>query len=467
MTETKKRAFDKSFEEKIPQAILLDNIFGEQIQEVLDISLFDQLHTRKLAEILKNYFSKYEKFPSFSLLESIIGSDVQDILLQKKCLDLIAKMKSNPLNGDIEYVKEKSLEFFRLQNIARCLSDEILPRIENGQGLDDIVSLIQSSVNKGTSREIGYEYADDTELRFIDDIYEKINSGFSLLDDLLNGGFGAKRLITILGSAGIGKSHLLVNFGRGALLSTKKDGTPRTVIHYTLELDTVEVARRYDASLTGIKIDDIVKNKDKVLLDISNKIPKGAQLIIKEYPMESASTQTIRTHLNRLKLKNIIPDIILVDYAGLLVPSQRVDGGEARHNLTAIYRELKRLAQELKIPILTASQSNRQGYNADIITPDLIGDDWKQVQVSDCLITFARPAGGNVGKVFLAKNRQGKDGKVFSFRIDTSTCFIDMFELTPEIQSEIDEINGVAELNKNEEIKSKLSNFINKNKLKN
>ncbi len=459
--ENKKRAFDKSFEEKIPQAILMDHSWAEQIYEVIVPELFDTLHVRKMVEIIKDYYFRYEKFPSISLMESIINKDVQDILLQKKCIDLINKMKTNPLNGDSDYVKEKSLEWFRLQNISNCLVKDVLPRIESGQNLEDIVSLIQASVNKGSIKDVGYEYVEDEEERFKDDVCEKVSSGSPYLDDFLRGGFGGKRLITILAASGQGKSHLLVNFGKGALLSLKPDGTPRTVLHYTLELDTRELARRYDASITGIKIDDVVGNKDAVLKNIANKIPDGAQLIIKEYPMESASVQTIRSHLARLKVKNITPDIILIDYADLLSPSIRVDG-ELRHSLSAIYRELKRLAQELRIPILTATQTNRSGYGADIITPDMIGDDWKKVQVSDVLLTYAR--NGEVGKCFLAKNRQGPDGKIFAFKLDPATCFVDMFELTADVQEQINEINGSAEITKNEDVKNKLADFINKNK---
>lgn len=452
-----KKAFDKFFEEKIPQAILLDSMFGEQLMDVLDEDNFCLLHTREIIKLLKEFYFNHKSFPSVLLLESICLKEVSDETLKKRCLDYLSKMKTSPLNGDIEYVKEKSLEFFRLQNIANCLEKEVLPKIEEGKNIEDIVSIIQKAVAKGTSNNFGYEYHEDEDLRFIDKKENFVSSGWEYLNELLGGGYGEGRLVTFIGPAGAGKSSLLVGSGVGALLQGK------TVVHYTLELDELDVARKYDACLTGIEINSITGNKAKVLNTLKQKLPPDAKLIIKEYPMKSASIQTIQSHLSRLRLKGIVPDVVIIDYGDLLRNVETSSREEKRHGLEAIWQDMKALAQTLKIPVVTATQTNRTGYAADIIMPDQVSEDFSKIMTADIIITLARNMQQKIagmGKMYLAKNRQGKDGIIYAYSIDTARCQIKMFELTPDIESEM----NPEERPKTENLEDKVRKFLESKK---
>lgn len=448
-----KKAFDRLFEEGIPHAMLIDNQWAEQLIEVFHEENFTLLHTREIAKILRDFYFNHKTFPSVSLLESIVNKEMSDETLKKRCLDYINKIKAHPLNGDIDYIKEKSLEFFRLQTVANCLSDEILPRIESGENLEDIVSIFQKAVQKGTNRDIGYEYHDDEDLRFIDSNETKIPSGWEYLNEILSGGWGEKRLITFIGPAGAGKSSLLVGAGAGALMAGK------TVVHYTLELDELDVARKYDACLTGIEINSITGSKAKVLAGLKSKLPPEAKLVIKEYPMKSASIQTIKSHIARLKIKNIVPDLIIIDYGDLLRNVETSSREEKRHGLESIWQDMKALAQTLKTPIVTATQTNRSGYESDVIMPDQVSEDFSKIMTSDIVITLARNMAQKIagfGKMYLAKNRQGKDGIIYAYSIDTSRCKIEMFELTADIEAEM----NPEEKPKTENIKDKVTSFL-------
>lgn len=448
-----KRAFDKFFEEKIPQAILLDSVFGEQLMDVLNEENFCLLHTKETVKTLKEFYFSHKSFPSLALLESIFTKDISDETLKKRCLDYLSKMKTSPLNGDLDYVKEKSLEFFRLQNIANCLEKEVLPKIEEGKNIEDIVSIIQRAVSRGTSNNFGYEYHEDEELRFIDKKENFISSGWKYLNELLGGGYGEGRLVTFIGPAGAGKSSLLVGSGVGALLQG------RTVVHYTLELDELDVARKYDACLTDIEINSITGSKSKVLSTLKQKLPADAKLIIKEYPMKSASIQTIQSHLSRLKLKGITPHVVIIDYGDLLRNVETSFREEKRNGLEAIWQDMKALAQTLKIPVVTATQTNRTGYGADIIMPDQVSEDFSKIMTADIIITLARNMQQKIagmGKMYLAKNRQGKDGIIYAYSIDTTRCQIKMFELTPDLESQM----NPEERQKTENIQDKVNKFL-------
>lgn len=434
--QTVSQHYGKNFEDKIIQAFLGEESFAEQIIEVLNPDLFEKKYTAQIAKLLKYYYFKYDSVPTADILEALIQSELQkpsEVIVKKACFDFLEKIKTKPLNGDMEYVKENSLNYFKTQHIRSVLAEDILPKI-NIANFDEILPLIQKALDKGSDRTIGYEYNEDDELRFREEVEDKVPTMWKFLNDILFGGWGAKRLTTFIGASGAGKSHLLVNAGAGALMAGK------TVAHYTLELDEIDVARRYDACLTDIEINDVPKHKKEVLAKLKMKLPSEAKLIIKEYPMRSASIQTIKSHISRLRIKGIVPDIIVIDYGDLLKSVSQ--SAENRFNLREVWEQMKALAQELKIPVITATQTNRGGYAADVVTADQVSEDFSKIMTSDIIITAARnieQKAAGIGKMHIAKNRQGRDGHIFAYSIDTAKCKIDMFELTEDVQAKIDE----------------------------
>lgn len=443
--------FGSNFEEKIIQAFLGEKYFAEQIVEVLDPELFEKRYTQEIAELLREYFYKYDTVPDMEILEAMIQSSLsKNPIIKKACADFLTKMKDKPLNGDMEYVKENALNYFRTQNIRTVLSDDILPKI-NVANFEDILPMLKKAIELGSDRNIGYEYNKDEEDRFIEIEENKIKTPWKYVDNLLDGGWGAKRLVTIIGAAGAGKSHMLVNVGVGALMQGK------TVIHYPLELDYVEVARRYDACIAGVEINSVPNRKVEVLAKLKKLIPDSANLIIKEYPMMYASTQTIKSHISRLRLKGIEPDIVVVDYGDLLKPISK-NGEEPRHNLRAVWQELKALAQELEIPVVTATQTNRSGYDSDVITADQVSEDFSKIMTSDVILTMARnleQKASGLGKMHMAKNRQGVDGQIFAYKINTAKAEIKVMELTEELEAQMSGEEGKTE---EEKRRSKIQN---------
>ncbi len=459
MTTTKttvSQHYGKNFEDKIIQAFLGDKTFAEQIIEVLNPELFEKKYISEISKLLKDYYFKYETVPTSDIVEALIQSELQrpsDIIIKKACMDFLDRSKTNPLNGDSEYVKENSFNYFKTQHVRNILAEDILPKI-NVANFDEILPQIQKAITMGADKNIGYEYNEDTEERFKEEMENKVPSLWKYLNDILHGGFGAKRLVTILGASGAGKSHLLVNVGAGALMAGK------TVVHYTLELDEIDTARRYDACLTDIEINDVPLRKAHVLEKLKKQLPPNARLIIKEYPMRSASIQTIKSHLSRLRIKNIIPDIIVIDYGDLLKAVSVTT--EARFSLREVWEQMKALAQEMKIPVITATQTNRSGYSSDVITADQISEDFSKVMTSDIILTAARnleQKAAGVGKMHIAKNRQGRDGQIFAYSIDTAKCKIDMFDIS---EDEVDEEMKTEA----ERIRDKLLSISNKKKIK-
>ena len=213
-----------------------------------------------------------------------------------------------------------------------------------------------------------------------------------------------------------GKSMVLVHLGTQAL----KEG--KTVVHYTLELQDTVIAGRYDSCLTGLPLTDIITFKEEVFEAVTDI---DGSLIIKEYPTKSATTNTIRSHLSRLVKRGICPGLVIVDYADLLKPV--VARKEKRNELESIYEDLRALSTEFKCPIWTASQTNRSGLNAEVITMEQISEAFNKCFVADFIFSISRTIGdkqNNRGKMFIAKNRNGLDGMIYPIFMDTSNVNI-------------------------------------------
>jgi replicative DNA helicase len=209
----------------------------------------------------------------------------------------------------------------------------------------------------------------------------------------------------------------------------------KTVIHYTLELQDTTIASRYDSCITGVPLSDLHGFKEEIYERVQNI---EGNLIIKGYPTKSASTSTVKTHLERMKQRGIEPDMIIVDYGDLLRPIS--SHKEKRIELESIYEELRGIAAEFDCPIWTASQTNRSGLNAEVITMESISEAFNKCFVADFIFSLSRTVqdkNANTARVFVAKNRNGPDGLIFPASMETSNVKIKVLEQTDETIEEI------------------------------
>jgi len=188
-------------------------------------------------------------------------------------------------------------------------------------------------------------------------------------------------------------------------------------------LDTV-VAGRYDSCITGFELNDLIAKKDEIYEKIKDI---DGTLVIKEYPTKTASVKTLRNHLEKIRKRGGDIDMIIVDYADLLKPTSNYR--EKRTELESIYEELRTLAYEFSCPVWTASQTNRSGLDAEVITMNAISEAFSKCFVADFIFSVSRTImdkAKNGGRVFIAKNRNGPDGIVFPIFMDTSCVKIDV-----------------------------------------
>jgi replicative DNA helicase len=413
--------YGKSFQEKLAFIILDDRSFSDRMIEVLNIEFFEykylQLFTRKIFEHKK----KYNTHPSYETMKTILKSDLSDEneVLQKQAREYYVKcISSMDILQDIEYVKDVALDFCRKQKLREAMikSTSLLQK----SSFDEIYQVINDALKAGSSTDYGYDFHADFEKRYEIVNRNTISTGWEKIDNIINGGAGRKELGVVIAPTGAGKSMVLVHLGATAL----KMGM--TVVHYTLELAESVIARRYDSCLTGFPLSTLNENKDaiwKQVKDIDGK------LIVKEYPTKTASTNTIRAHLTKLVQQGIKPDMIIVDYADLLRTTSARK--EKREELEGIYEELRAIMQENNVVGWTASQTNRTGLESEIITMQSISEAFNKCFVADFIFSVSRTTEDrqtNGGRIYIAKNRNGPDGLVYSIFMDTSNVDIKVIE---------------------------------------
>jgi replicative DNA helicase len=428
------RQYGKSFQEKIFQCLLHDNTWASQMLEVMEPDYFELRYLAYLTDRYFAYFQKYKTWPTLQLLITIIKDDLSsgtDVLLRDQIIEYLVRVKSNPNIGDLQFVKDKTLDFCRRQAFKEALEEAVT--MVSDDNFDSVVGLMKNAVSVGIPVSTGHDFFEDIEARFVKIDRQVCPTGIRQIDtkDILNGGLGRGELACIVANTGVGKSHFLVEMGSAALQRGKN------VIHYTFELTETSVGLRYDSNLCGIPSNEVQDNKELVMKRYSDK--DLGRLIIKEYPTGSCTINMMRSHIEKLSLKDFKPSLIVVDYADIMKSSKAYDS--LRHELKLVYEELRNLAMELNVPIWTASQSNKDGSNSNVVGLENMGEAYAKAQICDVVLTISRkPEEKESGhaRLFVAKNRAGRDGMLFPINIDTACS---KFKVLTDTSMTFDEVN--------------------------
>ena len=434
--------FGKDFQENLCHLILDDRPFADQIFEVLDVNFLELTYLKVFVNKIKDYKKKYGVHPTRKVMTSILRtgiSDQQDSV-QKMLRDYYARVLSRKVDtSESGYIKDTALDFCKKQKLQEAMI-RCVPLLKKSS-FDEVAKVINDAIKLGTSNDLGYDYMQDFELRFEKKARDPVSTGWSSLDDISKGGLGKGELGVVIAPTGAGKSMVLVHLGAQALQAGK------SVVHYTLELADTVVANRYDSCITGYHLNDIKVFSEQIYDDLKD-LP--GKLIVKEYPTRSATIQTIKNHIEKMKNQDFLPDMIIVDYADLIKP-EGSSKEEKRHQLESIYEELRGISQEAGCPIWTASQTNRSGLNAEVITMESISEAFNKCFVADFIFSVSRTVGDkntNGSRIFIAKNRNGPDGLIYPIFMDTSNVKIKVLPKPMEQDEMEDFVKKAAERQK-------------------
>ena len=412
--------FGKNFQEDLCHLMLQDRPFCDQISEVLNLEFLQYEYLRVFVKSIMDYRRDYKMHPSYKIMATHISSGLGEYsdALQKQIRQFYAKVLSESEVDGPQYIKDNAIDFCRKQVLKKAMMQSV--KLIKTSSFDEIQSVIEEALKLGTDNDFGHDYLKDFEERFLIKNRDPVGTGQSRIDEICKGGLGKRELGVVIAPTGAGKSMALVSLGAAALKAGK------TVVHYTLELAETVVGSRYDSCITEIVLGDLFVNKQKILERVKDI---AGSLIIKEYPTKSASTETIKNHIERLKKRGIEPDVVIVDYADLLKPTKITR--EKRHDLENIYEQLRAIAQIYDCPVWTASQTNRSGLNAEVITMEAISEAFNKCFVADFIFSLSRTIEdkkANKGRIFIAKNRNGPDGLVYPIFADWSCVNLKVLE---------------------------------------
>ena len=409
--------FGTSFQSKIIASLLSDKRFIQTISDILNPSMFDSDSNKWLVKMIKDYFYEYKKQPTLEVIKYKI-EELDNDVLKSGVVEKLRDTWKNVESTDLEFVQKQTLDFCKNQTLKTAILESV-DLLEN-KDYDGIKSIIDEAMKAGTTKDLGHDYIPSFDARLEEATRKTVATPWDVISDIMDGGLGAGELGVIVAPAGIGKSWTLQALGAGVLKENK------TIVHYTLELNENYVGLRYDSIFSGVTTANIKYHKEEV----KKKIDKlRGKLLIKYFPTKSATVQTIGAHLKQIELNGHKPDMVLVDYADILMPTGNFK--EKRHAIGNIYEDLRGLAGELEIPIWTASQANRSALEEDVIGADKVAEDYSKVMTADFVMSMSRKVEdkiANTGRFHVIKNRFGIDGVTYPATINTNIGQVQIFE---------------------------------------
>ena len=357
---------------RIEQKILSNLIFDENYcRKVIPFIKKEYFADRKeviLADEIVSFFTKYNKPASKEILQIEVSNrkDLNDKELSELG-DFIGTLSQEPVNED--WMLEHTEKFCKDRAIYNGVLSAI--RIIDGNDKqhtqDAIPSILSDALAVSFDNHIGHDYLDDHNERydFYHRVEEKIAFDLDMFNKITKGGLSKKTLNICLAGTGVGKSLFMCHVGAGCLVQGKN------VLYITMEMAEERIAERIDANLLNLTMDELkVIDRDiyeSRIAKITSKT-KG-KLIVKEYPTAGAHSGHFRALLEELKLKREFkPDIIFIDYLNICA-SQRMKQGGSINSYTyikSIAEELRGLAVEYNVPIVSATQTTRSGFtNSD------------------------------------------------------------------------------------------------------
>ena len=383
-------SFGVGFQNNVIQGLLTDREFFEKSFETLKDDYFTgDAHKTVWTEVRK-LFNKYNTPPTYETLKVEISS-LPDNQLKADTIEVLLDIETKVNRQEIEYAKDKSLEFCKNQSMKQAILASV-DLLKEGK-YEEIQSVIEQSLKINTEQDLGQNYFDSFESRRKVHTRNTIPTGFPLLDeeDILDGGLGSGELGVVMAPTGGGKSFFLVNLGYGALAAGKN------VIHYSMELSETHVGNRYDSRITGIN--------------------------------------TIKFHVGRLLSNGFDPDLIIIDYGDLMKSRRGYE--QKRFELESVFEDLRAMSMELKLPIWTATQSNRDGFNDEIITIDKVGEAINKAHVVDFFGTFSQR------KFHVGKNRMGSANINFNIEMKPECAHIELNDDQSSGFSASDKLNSL------------------------
>jgi replicative DNA helicase len=353
--------------------LLYNEDYTRKVIPFIKSEYFEDLNQKVIFEEILNFITEYNQLATKEILSIEIEKrkDMNDTSF-KEILHIIGCLEDVAV--ELEWVVKTTEKWCRDRAIFNALMEsiQIVDGKDEKKNRDSIPSILSDALSVSFDTHIGHDYLLDYEKRY--ESYhrkeDKISFDLDFFNKITKGGLPNKTLNIALAGTGVGKSLFMCHVASSVLLQG------RNVLYITLEMAEERIAERIDANLLNVPIQDIVDLPKQMFENKVTNLAKKTQgtIIIKEYPTASAHAGHFKALLNELALKKSFkPDIIFIDYLNIC-SSSRYRGNSNINSYTfvkAIAEELRGLAVEFNVPIVSATQTTRSGYgNSDVELTD-------------------------------------------------------------------------------------------------
>ena len=354
--------------ERVPLTILKNLIHNEtytrQVIPFIEPDYFEERTDRIVFEEVAKFLNEYDKTPTKEVLHIEVEKRVDVTEEEYKNIEqLISAL--DPEESESKWLLDTTEEWCKQRAIYLALINSI--KIADGQDEhkkpEAIPAILSEALAVGFDQHVGHDYIDDSEDRYAyyHRVENKIPFDLEYLNKITSGGISDKTLNIALAGTGVGKSLFMCHVASSCLVQGKN------VLYITLEMAEEKIAERIDANLLDTNIKDITELPEKIFNKKITNLSKKTEgkLIVKEYPTASAHCGHFKSLLQELKLKkSFSPDIIFIDYLNICASSRYRSAVNVNSYsyVKAIAEELRGLAVEFSLPIVSATQTTRSGF---------------------------------------------------------------------------------------------------------
>ena len=361
---------DQTIERTTLSELVGNEQYARKVLPFIKSEYFSDRTERIVFEEIQKFVEKYNALPTKSTLE--IEIDTRRDLNENDISRILETVKSLKADKEVNYewLVETTEKWCKDRAVYNAIVEgiSIIDGKDKARGADSIPSILTEALAVGFDNHVGHDYLEDHESRF--DYYhtveEKIPFDLEFFNRITKGGLPPKTLNIALAGTGVGKSLFMCHVAANCMSQGKN------VLYITLEMAEERIAERIDANLMNISMEDLHDLPKQMFESKINKIIKSTsgKLIVKEYPTASAHSGHFRGLIKELAIKKSFkPDIIFIDYLNIC-SSSRFKGNSnvgSYFYIKSIAEELRGLAVETNVPIMSATQTTRSGFsNSDV-----------------------------------------------------------------------------------------------------
>lgn len=404
----------------------------QRYRSVVRFEFFAAADHRVVAKALLDVVDQYNVLPSeVTLLETIKDQASEEVFPKAK--RVVEKLFKANL-ADTEAVVARLIDFGQTQAMVNAVLSSSR-HIEHGDHARVRQEIDQALLVGHDLLDFGLSIHDTERLNWYTSpalqTADRIRTGVTHVDQAMQGGLGRGELGVILAPPKRGKSTTLINFGFGALCDIAK----LNVVHFTLEMDKEKTLRRYDDRLMGMRVKRKRTDPEWYVNSLQDRLQKfvHGNLFCREYATRTADVHDLRANLMTLSSQGYPPDLILVDYGGIMKPARRL--GEHRHEVEGIFEDLRALAKEFDAGCWSAAQANRAATEKEVVTMTDFAEAFGIAAVADAVWAFCQTPDERIDmqcRLFAAAMRDSGDGSTVLCNINRDSCLLQSIELLDE-----------------------------------